>query len=157
MMFGGRHLGGTTEHAAIRVSIDDHPVLTFDAAPGSFLEFVTLPAGTLAGAGTFAKLTAGAAAAGNAPVRVAIEQFGLQDPGLAQLGFDSGWHEPEYNAETGRSWRWMGERADLVLHPGTGDVVLRIAGESPLRYFRQPVAPGGQRRQPHACARRCLG
>jgi len=54
------------------------------------------------------------------------------------LGFDQGWQEPEYNPQTGRSWRWMSESATLRVHPGGHDVVLRIEGESPRRYFPRP-------------------
>jgi hypothetical protein len=79
-------------------------------------------------------VTADAASPGAVPP-VAIEQFDLQPPGVFELGFDEGWLEPEYNPETGRSWRWMSERAVVALRGATHDVTLRIAGESTRRYF----------------------
>jgi hypothetical protein len=104
--------------------------------PGYFLEFVTLPAGTLSGEGRFAKLTVSAqAVGGGATPPVGIEQFNLQDPDRVVFGFDQGWFEPEFNPTTARSWRWMSEKAVVRVHaPGRG-VVVRLTAESPLRYF----------------------
>jgi hypothetical protein len=137
MMIGGRHLGAASDPPLrVHLAIDDRPELTFDVAPGFFLRFHTLPAGALSGAGRFARLTVAATAPHGAPApRLALEQFNLQNPEIVQLGFDQGWQEPEYNPSTGRSWRWMSERATLALHSGGRDVLLRIEGESPLRYF----------------------
>jgi len=135
MMIGGRHLGSDPA-VKIVVGIDQRPVATLEVRPGFFLHFVNLPAGTLAGEGRYAKLTVAAQAVGAAPVpRVAIEQFNLQAPNRIQFGFDEGWHEPEFNPTTARSWRWMGGRAVLRVHHAGRGVVLRISGESPLRYF----------------------
>jgi hypothetical protein len=136
-MIGGRHLGGPSDPLVrVHVAIDDRPVLTFDVSPGFFLRFDALPAGALSGAGPFARLTVTATTPDGAPTpRLSLEQFNLQDPGTVQAGFDEGWQEPEYNPATGRSWRWMSERATLAVHHGGRDVLLRIEGESPLRYF----------------------
>jgi hypothetical protein len=109
-----------------------------------------VPAGALDGAGKFAELTVRAETAGSGPTpRVAIEQFDLQDPDRPLAGFDRGWFEPEYNPETGRSWRWMSERADLLVHGTGSDLLVRISGESPRRYYsgttELSVEAGGQR------------
>jgi hypothetical protein len=139
MMIGGRHLGGASDPPVrFHVALDDRPVLTFDVTPGFFLRFESLPSGVLDGAGPFAKLSVTAdTASGGAVPRVAIEQFDVQAPDASEVGFDEGWYEPEYNPQTGRSWRWMSERATLAVH-GSGDLRLTIAGESPLRYFARP-------------------
>ena len=54
-----------------------------------------------------------------------------------QYGFDEGWYEPEYNPQTAQSWRWMSERAVVRVHHANQNIVLRLTGESPLRYFDQ--------------------
>jgi hypothetical protein len=51
------------------------------------------------------------------------------------VGAEAGWQEPEYNPLTGRSWRWMAERATLWVRPVGRDITLTLTGESPLRYF----------------------
>jgi hypothetical protein len=137
MMLGGRHLGAPSDPPArIIVSLDERVLRTFDVTPGFFLRLDPVPAGMLDGPGTFAKISVQArAAAGEAAPRVAIEQFDLQDPDRVLLGFDQGWQEPEYNPQTGRSWRWMSEQATLAIRPGGHDVRLRIEGESTRRYF----------------------
>jgi hypothetical protein len=50
-------------------------------------------------------------------------------------GVSTGWHEPEYNRQNGRSWRWASERAELWVRPVGRDVTLTINAESPRRYF----------------------
>jgi hypothetical protein len=74
-------------------------------------------------------------ASGGSVPPVAIEQFDLQLPDAFELGFDEGWLEPEYDPQTGRSWRWMTERAVLAVRGPNRDVTLTVAGESTLRYF----------------------
>ncbi len=121
MMIGGRHLGApSASPATIVVTLDDRPLLTFDVTPGFFLRFEPVAAGLLAGEGTFAKLAVTASSAGAVPP-VAIEQFDIQPPDAPELGFDTGWHEPEYNPATGRSWRWMSERGTMAVRGGRGD------------------------------------
>jgi hypothetical protein len=72
--------------------------------------------------------------------RVAIEQFDIS-AARPVSGFGEGWHEQEYNAATGKRWRWLSDRGALLVgsasHDGSaiGDVELRLEGESPLRYF----------------------
>ena len=141
MMIGGRHLGGPGEPPArITVTLDGRPVSTFDTAPGFFLKFVPLAAGTLVGDGRYAQLAVTAASArADAPApRVAVEQFNLQARDVVQFGFAEGWHEPEYNPRTARLWRWMSEAAALQVHHGGGPVTIEIRGESPLRYYDDP-------------------
>ena len=137
MMIGGRHLGSPSDPpATITVMLDDRSLVTFDVAPGFFLRFEPIASGRLEGDGTFAKLAVTATnSAGGAVPPVAIEQFDVQPPDAIELGFDSGWHEPEYNPATGRSWRWMSERATMALRGGKGDVTLTITGEATRRYF----------------------
>jgi hypothetical protein len=135
LMIGGRHLGGDPP-VRIGVSVDEREVAALDVRPGYFLEFVTLPAGTLHGDGRFAKLTVSAqAVGGGAAPPVGIEQFNLQDPDRVVFGFDHGWFEPEFNPTTARSWRWMSEKAVVRVHAPGRTVVLRFTAESPLRYF----------------------
>jgi hypothetical protein len=135
MMIGGRHLGSG---APVRVvaGLDDKTVASMEVQPGFFLVFVKLPAGALAGDGPYAKLVVIAqSVVGGATAPVGIEQFNLQDIDRVQFGFDQGWFEPEYNPTTGRSWRWMSEKAVVRVHSAGRGVVLRLTAESPRHYF----------------------
>jgi hypothetical protein len=136
MMIGGRHLGGDPP-ASLVVSLDDRPLTTMVVRPGFFLDFVNVPAAALAGEGRYAKLTVSAQVPGGSTPPIAIELFNLQAPERIQYGFDEGWHEPEYNPRTAQSWRWMSERAVVRVHHAGRAVVMRLKGESPLRYFDQ--------------------
>lgn len=134
MTIGGRHLGGDPP-VNVAVQIDGRQIAAFDVKPGYFLETVRVPAGTIAGNG-YAQLTVTAQAIGGGTTPpVAIEQFDFQPVDRVQFGYDEGWFEPEYNPRTGKSWRWMSERALLRVHNGGQPVTLRITGESPLHYF----------------------
>jgi hypothetical protein len=146
MMMGGRHLGGDPP-VNVTVSLDDRPLTTMVVRPGFFLDFVSVPSAALTGEGRYARLTVSAtvpgggagsgAEGGGITPKVAIEQFNLQSPDAVQFGFDEGWYEPEYNPRTAQSWRWMSERAVVRVHHAGRNVVMRMSGESPLRYFAQ--------------------
>jgi hypothetical protein len=137
MMIGGRHLGGDPP-VRVTAAIDDRQVAVLDVKPGYFLDFITLPAGTLAGEDNYAKLTVSAQSlSGGAVPPVAIEQFNLQDPDRVVWGYADGWYEPELNPTSARSWRWASEKAALRVHGGGQGVTVRLAVESPFHYFNR--------------------
>jgi hypothetical protein len=140
LILGGRNLGAAGDPAA-RVTLEGHAgrIDSWDVAPGFFFRHVQFPAGALAGTGYLPlRVSAVAADDSGRQARVALEQFDLQSEGIVMAGFVDGWHEPEYNPQTARSWRWMSERARLWTRPVNRDVTLAITGESPLRYFDRP-------------------
>ena len=134
MMIGGRQLAGDRPVRVI-ASLDDRPVATLEVEPGYFLDFFTVPAAALSGSGPYAKLTVRAESEAQPVPAVAIEQFNVQPSDRIVFGFDEGWHEPEYNPGTARSWRWTSERALIRVHHAGRPVTIRINGESPLHYF----------------------
>ena len=140
LMLGGRNLGGPADpRARIVVTLDGREIdrVSVAPAPGFFLRMTSLPAGALLGDGPYALLQVSASAddAGRQPVSVGIEQFDIQDGDQPVFGYDTGWHELEYDSRQGRPWRWTSDAATLRVHAGTGDQVLVVSGESPLRYF----------------------
>ena len=141
---GGFHLGTSADAPAeLTITLDGRPIDTWTVNPASagqpFLRFVTLPAGVPAGPGAYATLAVSARALTPAPVpEIAIRQFDLQPDGQRPLmAFGEGWYEDEYAADTGLRWRWTSERAQLRL-VSSRTVVLRIRGESPLKYVSEP-------------------
>lgn len=128
LLVGGRNLAGP---AGPPVEFSAHIGGTevgrwvVPAEPGSFLKFWDLPAGALASAGRWTPLTieTHAVGGGSAPP-AAVEQFDLQPVGAVLFGFDEGWYEPEYNPQTGRTWRWSSESA--ALHVRSGGVGVRV-------------------------------
>jgi len=124
-MVGGRNF--ESEPRPIALTLDGAPLEQWSAAPGFFLRFVKLP---LLQTADYAKLTVHA----TPPSRVAIEQF---DASAARpiLGYGEGWHEPEYNPQTGLRWRWLSEKGELKIRSPRPGVRLHIEGESPRRYF----------------------
>ena len=145
-VIGGFHLGTAgAPDAELTVSIDGVPVEAWiikgDAAGQPFVRFVRLPRGVPDGPGVYATLrvTARSLDPGRPVPEIAIRQFDLQSDGVRPLmAFGDGWYEDEYSAETGQRWRWTGASAQLRL-VSSRTVVLRISGESPLRYVG--VAP----------------
>ena len=137
LILAGRHLGsGADPPARLTLESPSGRVDSWDVRPGGFFRHVQFPAGALAGSGYLPlRVSASAADDSGRPVRVALEQFDVQSDGAVLFGYVDGWHEPEYNPETARSWRWMSERARLLVKPVGRDLALTIAGESPLRYF----------------------
>jgi hypothetical protein len=152
---GGFHLGAATDAPAeLTITLDGRPLDTWTVAPETagqpFLRFVRLPNGVPAGDGLYATLAVSARALvpGRPVPEIAIRQFDLQPDGRRPLlAFGDGWYEDEYEPATGLQWRWTSERAQLRL-VSSRTVVLRIRGESPLKYVDAPptvrVSAGGR-------------
>jgi hypothetical protein len=142
VVVGGRNLGAAADPAAqFTLALDGRDLKSWDVAPspGFFLQVVPLPAKALEGDGKWAELTVRAApVSGERPVPAAIEQFDVQSPGVLMWAFGDGFHEPELDNARALGWRWMGERAVVLVPQPAGDVTLVLRGESPLRYFDRP-------------------
>jgi hypothetical protein len=145
LMIGGRNLDAAAA-AQVTLARNDSAIDTWEVRPGFFFRLIPLAAGALDGGG-YMPIGVRASSLRN-DVRVSLEQFDLQPPGVPMVGFQDGWQEPEYNPTTARSWRWMSERASLWVRPVGREVTLVITGESPLRYFDSApevgVTLGGQ-------------
>ena len=130
IVLGGRHIGAGV--APVSVTLGGTAIETFSAPAGFFLRQLTLPAGaTLRTPGGSPYVPLEVTSVGH----VSLEQFDAQPPGVPMAAYGPGWQEPEYNPELGRSWRWMSEKSELWVRPIGRAVTLRLAGESPLRYF----------------------
>jgi hypothetical protein len=127
IVLGGRYLGAGV--SPVTVKLDGTAIETFSAPAGFFFRLLRLPAGTLNAGSPYLPLEVTSVGP------VSLEQFDAQPPGVSMFAYGAGWHEPEFSPETFRSWRWMSERADLWVRPVGRPVTLRLAGESPLRYF----------------------
>jgi hypothetical protein len=144
LLIGGRHLGGASDGPGkVELAVDGRPAVDFvvDVEPQFFLRMLRLPAGTLAGTGPFARLTLRVRAVDLTPrsIPIAIEQFDLDGVDGLVYGFDTGWQEGEYDPARQRLWRWMSERATVLVHAGGGGpLMLRLTAESPRRYFDRP-------------------
>jgi hypothetical protein len=141
LVVGGRHLGEIADGAALFELVIDEQVRdrwTLSPEERNFLRFLDLPGG-LPGPGDYAVITVSSLPAirGTVPRRVpvAVRQFDIQPATQVIFGFGQGWHEDEYDAVTGRRWRWTSARAVLAVRGPGEPVRVRVRGESPLRYF----------------------
>ena len=140
ILVGGRDLAAPTSRPSVLdLAIDGHSIESWrvdPAASANFLRVIALPGGVPDGPGAYATLTVSAKADGadGPPPPVAIRQFDLQSAPTLMYGFGDGWHEEEYDASTGRRWRWTSDRSVIQVVPPQG-VELRMRGESPRRYF----------------------
>jgi hypothetical protein len=137
LMIGGRHLGPSSDPPVrMTVSLNGVALDPIEAKSGFFFHVVSAPAGSLAGGGYIPlEVKAESADGSNRVIPVGLEQFDLQSPGTPMIGVEDGWHEPEYDPRTARSWRWAAEKATLWVRPVGRDVRLTLTGESPLQYF----------------------
>jgi hypothetical protein len=143
LLIGGRHFSAAGDPPVVfTLSIDGASVESWTVEPGaggvSFLRFVDVPNGLPSGTGDYAELivTARAEPASRPTPQVAIRQFDIQPVGTLIYGFGEGWHEAEYDNGTGVSWRWTSGRSVLRVSPPQA-VVVRMRGESPLKYFSE--------------------
>ena len=131
-MLGGRNLG--TAAAELQLAIQRHTG-RFAAAAARILRATDSAgaAGTSTAGSATCPLEVSTRSASHVPV--SLEQFDAQGPGVPMVAYEDGWHEPEYNRDIGRAWRWTSERSRLWVRPIGRAVTLRLAGESPRRYF----------------------
>ena len=112
ILVGGRDLAAPTSRPSVLdLAIDGRTIESWrlDPAGGAnFLRVIALPGGVPDGPGAYATLTIAAKAdVAEAPTRpIAIRQFDLQSAPTLMYGFGDGWHEEEYEASSGRRWRW---------------------------------------------------
>lgn len=141
-LVGARHLGEPNEPPAeIEVSLDDRIIDRWTIEPGDAnpLRFIDLPAGVRGDSGYSLVTVSSRSAAGDGRrAAVAVRQFDAQDAARLIYGFGEGWHDLEYEAASGRLWRWSSDRSVLRFHGPPQDVRVTLRGESPLRYFDMP-------------------
>jgi hypothetical protein len=131
VLLGGRVLG--TGPVSLHLTVNGTGIETWTLQPGFFMNRANIPAATLGSTADYVPLEVSAESPSRVPV--SLEQFDAQRPGVPMFGYAEGWNEPEYNPSLGRAWRWASERSVLWVRPIGRAVTLRIAGESPLRYY----------------------
>jgi hypothetical protein len=132
MLVGGRNMSNGPVN--ITVAVDVYPtgspdVRTITAPPGFFAEMLQFGAHEAFPPADFHRVRVGAPPGS----RVTIEQFDASSASHPIVGFGAGWHEPEYDPATGKLWRWVSERGELLVSPGAR--ALHLEGESPKKYF----------------------
>ena len=139
LLIGGRNLGAPTDpEAEIAVALNGATLTTFKVQPGFFARTIDLEPRSMMGRG-YVPLQFTAKSTASQPVRVALEQFDLQPPGVPMLGLLEGWQEPEYDRTMGRAWRWLSDRGVVWVRPIGRDVVLTLRGISPSGDFDGPT------------------
>lgn len=131
VVLGGRNMASAGRTATIDMNVNGSAIASFTVVPGFFVRVLNVPATALSGPAAYVPLAV--TARDGQPVT--LEQFDAQPPGVPMFGYDTGWHEPEYNPQQGRAWRWMSEKANLWVRPIGRSVTVRLTGESPRRYF----------------------
>jgi len=135
LMIGGRNLGPAGD-IRLSLTLDGRPLHSLEVKPGFFFARVPIP-DALTASDSYGRLEVKSEAADGSGrvIRAGLEQFDLQPRGVPMAGLADGWHEPEYDPRTARSWRWVSERGTLWVRPIGRDVTLTLTGESPLRYY----------------------
>ena len=129
LMIGGRNAAADGSTSQVRVLVDGQPLHEMAVAPGPFLHMLAVPAGRIAGEGAYATLTVSATGPTPPnPVDLSIKQFDLGGDETIVFGFADGWHDQEYDPETGQLWRWTSDRAVLRVRTGRRPLALHLAG-----------------------------
>jgi hypothetical protein len=135
MLIGGRHLGSAHDpRVRFDVLIDGRSVAHWESTAGFFLHQFDLAPTDVQGTGTLARLTVGSTTLGEGQVSTAIEQFDLQSRGSLMWGYDTGWHEAEYDPQRGM-WRWASDRSTLRIIDARSPIAITFRVERPSRYF----------------------
>jgi hypothetical protein len=124
----------------VTASLDGRPIRAWTVSPSRprFFHVIALPPGSLEGEGPFAELVVRYDPGHAAGAEVWFTQIDVQSIGTPFFVLSHGWHEREYDQGIDREWRWTSDRATTFVHAAGRDQTLRIAGESPLKYFDRP-------------------
>ena len=150
MMIGGRHLGGDPPVSLV-VNLDERQVATMVVRPGFFLDFVDVPGAALAGGGRYAKLTVSAQATGRDAAASRSSSSTCSHPTRPvrlRRGVVRARVQPADGAIVALDERARGRQGARL---PDGSVVMRMGGESPLRYFEPGAADSRQRRATACC------
>jgi hypothetical protein len=135
-------LGGENAQAAdgkpahVSLAIGDRVIDEWEVAPGArFFKRILLEPGTLAGGGPLTRLVVSYKGVDGRPERVRLTQLMIASPHSVFHVELAGWNELEYSDQMQRRWRWTTARAETFVNAAGRDLTLRVAGESPLRYF----------------------
>jgi Dolichyl-phosphate-mannose-protein mannosyltransferase len=128
LMLGGRNFSSGPATITVEADGAQPPPAPFTAPAGAFINF--LPLTSLQPTTDYVHLRIQAPPNTN----VAFEQFDAAST-RPIFGYANGWHEPEFNPRTGQRWRWLSERGEIRFASPAPRSTLRIAGESPRRYF----------------------
>ena len=99
---------------------------------------ILLEPGALAGERPFSTLVVSYKGADGRPEKVRLTQLMIASPQSVFRVEHTGWNEIEYSDQMQRRWQWTTARAETFVNSAGRDLTLRIAGESPLRYFDKP-------------------
>jgi hypothetical protein len=125
--------------AHVTLAIADRVVAEWDVPPGArFFKRIPLEAGALSAAGTFSRLVASYKGPDGRPEKVRLTQLMVASPMSVFHVEYAGWNEVEYSDQMQRRWQWTTGRAETFVNTAGRDLTLRLAGESPLRYFDTP-------------------
>jgi hypothetical protein len=143
VVLGGYQPGSPADPAAaVSVALDGRLIDRWTAQPGggAFFRRTVLAPGDLAGESALARLVVSweAADGSGRPVRIRLTHFAAQAASDVFTVPHAGWHEIEYNPVLQRRWRWASDRAVTFVNAPGRDLVLTVAGESPMRYFVAP-------------------
>jgi hypothetical protein len=137
---GGAYLGTSDSGPrVVTMTLDDRPIAQWTLSPASpqFFQAIDLPAGSLQGPSRFAEIVLRPEDDGGPGIE--FTAFDLQSATELFSVLGPGWFEREYNPSEDRDWRWSSDRATVYVHHAGRDLTLRLAGESPLKYFDGPA------------------
>jgi hypothetical protein len=141
LLVGGRHVGGPGSAAlTLDVSLGERWRDRMTVEPGAFQRVWTVAPGALAADTTpYESLVVRTQSAPTAAEYVLLEQFDAQPAGVPVVALASGWFEPERDARSGRTWRWMSDHAAVEVWGSGCDVDLDLQGTWPRRLWRSPT------------------
>ncbi|MBI2221494.1 MAG: DUF2029 domain-containing protein [Acidobacteria bacterium] len=133
----GRHVGPASDPPVrVVIEVDGRPARTLfaNARERHYRALVHLRPDQLAGNGPYATVSIRSApdTATDQFIPVTVEHFDYQPDDGTLFTFASGWHEPELDRRTGRTWRWASRRATMLVHrrPGT-EIEFELSGSTP--------------------------
>ena len=140
LVIGGENVAAAGgKPARVSATIGERLIAEWDVAAGEhFFRRVLLEPGALAGEKPFSTLVVSYKGGDGRPEKIRLTQLMVASPQSVFRVEHTGWNEVEYSDQMQRRWQWTTARAETFVNSAGRDLTLRIAGESPLRYFDKP-------------------
>ncbi len=146
LLVGGRHIAAADDAPiTMAVGLGTRWHTTAVVGPGAFRRVWTVSASRDADDAPYEALVIQNATPGH--TALSLEQFDAQPVGVPVVALGDGWFEPERDTRTGRTWRWMSDRALVEVWGADCDLDLVVRGTYPRHYWRAPqvtIAAAGQ-------------
>jgi hypothetical protein len=136
LVIGGESLASDGRGDEVSLTLNGELIAKLQVAAGRrFFERLPIDSCQPGPGEYFCRLVASYERSNGAPAPIRLTQLAVEPSASVFFVPQAGWNEIEYSRELQRRWRWTTASAVTFVNNAGRDLMLTLAGESPLRYF----------------------